>query len=385
MTDYLMWARAMVDLCHARPTWANLFSSAAREPRDLLQTHLERAGLATLQHHMAQTTSWGQPALIAHLRQHYTLHSAHQVLITSGASMAYVVVCAALLQPGGHALVETPVYQPFTNVLRAFGARIRALPRPAPDYQPDPDRVAALLQPDTRLIVLSNLHNPSGALMDDDTLRTIAAIAARHNAWLVVDEVYRDLAPDSPHHARTAALLADNIIAISSFSKAYGLGRLRVGWIFSANDAITTRLREQHVLLDNSLSALDQTVATIVAEHFNAYRQHGQATVAGNRPALEHFATVMQAAGILTGDVPAHGCTYFPAVNGLDSTDALVWELREQDGVVVVPGRFFDAPGHIRISFGDDPAHVPGGLSRLQAALRARGATAEAHRSAESQ
>ncbi|MBN2469189.1 MAG: aminotransferase class I/II-fold pyridoxal phosphate-dependent enzyme, partial [Anaerolineae bacterium] len=181
----------------------------------------------------------------------------------------------------------------------------------------------------------------------------------------------RDLIPTGDQHPRPTALLAENILTISSFSKAYGLGRLRVGWII-AGAGYGARLREVHVSFDNSTSALDQAIASRVAEALPRYRQHGQAAAAANRPTLQAFAAEMQAAGRLRGAVPAQGCTYFPAVCGLEDTTAWVEELERDFEVVVVPGHFFDAPDHIRIGFGGGPDNLQAGLARLRDGLLAR-------------
>lgn len=384
LTDYLTWARHMDAVLHHDPSCANLFASATREPRAMLMADLQMTGLNTLQSQLSEPLAWGHPAILNSLRTHYALTHDQDVILTSSASMAFVVTALGLTRPGDHAIIETPIYQPFVNVLRDRGVRLSRLSRPAPTYQPDPAALEALITPGTRLIVLTNLHNPSGTLLDTSALDAIAAVAARRNITVIVDEVYRDLAPDSPDQVRTAALHAPNVISISSLSKTYGLGRLRVGWIIAA-PAMMMQLKAAHVLFDNSLSALDQAVAIEVCADLPRYRAHGQAAAAANHPTIQAFATEMQAAGILEGDVPGYGCTYFPAVSGYTSTDDLVEWLEERYRVVVVPGRFFEAPGHIRISFGGEPAALKTGLERLKAGLQAAAIKSADRQSAGSQ
>ncbi len=91
--------------------------------------------------------------------------------------------------------------------------------------------------------------------------------------------------------------------------------------------------------------------------------------MAENRRHVTAAADHLIASGRIAGRVPPHGCIYFPQVIGLEDTDALALELAEQHGVIVVPGRFFDAPAHIRLSFGGRPEAVQRGLDRLVAAL----------------
>jgi aspartate/methionine/tyrosine aminotransferase len=370
ITDYLAWARHMGAILHGRTDLASLFASATREPHALLMAALTAAGQTGVLARLDAPMPWGHPLLLQRLREHYHVPQEKGILVTSGASMAFVVAALALTRPGDHAIVEHPIYQPFINVLQERGVNVSLCPRPTPDFQPDLDALAALFRPETRLIMLTNLHNPSGTLLDDATLRAIATLAARHNVTVVVDEVFHDLASDVDGRSRTAALLADNIVSISSLSKAYGLGRLRVGWIIATPD-LMPRLRAVHINFDNSVSTLDQAIATLVVDDLPRYREHGQAAAAANRAAVRDFAAEMAAAGTLAGSVPAVGCTFFPKVCGVENTDTLVEMLEAQYRVVVVPGRFFHAPGHIRIGFGVDPAAVQEGLTRLRAGLLA--------------
>jgi len=365
-TDYLAWAR-QVDVRAGR---YNLFGSAVREPGELLMAGLQACGWPALQERAGQASSWGHPRIINAIQQHYSVPDAGSILLTSGASMAFVLAALALVEPGRHALVESPVYQPFRTVLARRGARVSPFPRDVASGQPDLAALEALIRPDTRLIALTNLHNPTGALLDDTTLGRIAAIAGHYGTTVVVDEVFHDLAPDAPDISRTAALAADNIVSISSLSKAYGLGRLRVGWMIAA-PPIMARLREVHVTFDNSLSSLDQAAASVVFDDLPRYRRHGQEAAAANRPAILRFAAEMAAAGRLEGPVPQHGCVWFPRLCGVTDSSPFAAHLLERYSVIVVPGHFFDAPGHIRLGFGGDPTVVSAGLARLAEALLA--------------
>lgn len=368
--DYLAWARYMGARLAAHSGCYNLFSSAVREPLDLLMADLQAVGWPAVLERTKRTSSWGHPDLISGIQGHYGIDDPARILITSGGSMAFVLAALALVEPGEHALLESPLYQPFQTVLLRRGARVSHFTRDTVSGQPDLAMLEALIRPETRLIVLTNLHNPGGTLLDDATLQQIAAIADHTGATIVIDEVFHDLAPDGPDYSRTAALLADNIVSISSLSKAYGLGRLRVGWMIAA-PPIMARLREVHVTFETSLSSLDQAAASVVFDGLPRYRQHGQETVAANRPAVLRFAAEMIAAGRLEGAVPPYGCVWFPRLCGLAESDALVEHLREHCGVAVVPGRFFGAPAYIRLGFGGDPAQVSAGLARLAEALLA--------------
>ena len=372
-TIYLAWARAVDDALHSDTSQSNLFASAAREPTTLLQHDLQTLwgmpGNALMQR-LNTPMSWGHPRLVKAIAEQYGIPDVAHILITSGASMAFVLAVQALARPGDHAIVESPTYQPFLQTLQAREVSVTPLPRPLPGCTPDTTRLGKLFRSNTRLVVLSNLYNPGGTLLDGKILRTIAALARAHNAYVIVDEVYRDFAPDTTESPRTAALFDEAIISINSLSKVYGLGRLRVGWLVAAPDVMAA-LRHAHVTFDNSITPISQGMASVVLEGLPRYRQQALELVATNRQIMAQWTTSMQANSLLTGDLPKYGCVYFPHVNGQRDTTSLVEILAGQHQVVVVPGRFFAAPAHIRISFGGDTAHLQTGLERLAKGLAA--------------
>lgn len=365
ITDYLTWARHIDGWLAEHPDVANLFGSAVYEPGDMLRDDLQRARQSDFRDRLDAPTAWGHPRLLEAITAHYHLPGSDHVLITSGASMAFLLVCQALLRPGDHVIVETPHYQPFSNVLHALGVTISWLPRTGDAFLIDPAQLESLLQPQTRLIVLTNLHNPGGAVLDEMTLRSVAALASQHNLHVVIDEVYRDFVAGD---RQTAAQGSPSLIAINSLTKAYGLGVLRCGWIAADADVIE-RIKPAHVLFDNSGSRLTQAIATVVLDNLDRYRQRALDIVAENRRLVTAAFDHLVSSERITGQVPAHGCITFPRVVDVAETDALARALREQHGVIVVPGRFFNAPGHIRLSFGGRPAGVQRGLERLVAAL----------------
>lgn len=366
LTDYLVWARTLDGWLHKHPGCYNLFSSAIHEPTVELETALKQTYQDDWQSRLDEPTNWGHPRLISALAARYAVHDEDRVLITTGASIAFVLIAQALLQPGDHAIVEVPNYQPFVNVLTARGVEISFCERPSPSYQPDPDALEDLVKPNTRLIALTDLHNPSGALLDQSVLKAIAGIADQHDIKVVVDEVYRDFAAE----VATTATLHDAIVSISSLSKVYGLSALRVGWIFAAPEVIA-QLRPVHATFDNASSRIIQAMTTVVLDDAEPYRQRALRIVAENKALMQEFSQALLSAGILAEELPRHGCIYFPRVAGWEDTSELADQLLEEFGVVVVPGRFFGAPQHIRISFGGKPHLLAPGLERLGDGLRA--------------
>ncbi len=365
--DYLDWARGAGDQMRTVTPLYDLFSSSIAEPSEMLFSDMQRA-LTAGSTYLKQGGAWGNAALLAAIYREYNLphdDTAPRVLLTSGASMAYILVAQALLQPGDHVLLEQPYYQPHLKVLQARGARITLLPRRAPDYAVDLAEAAALMTPATRLIVLTNPHNPSGFLLPDATFDALRQLAQSAGAHIVVDEIYHDFIARVP-----AARQDERCISISSLSKVYGLGALRIGWIIAAPELIA-RLRAVHVLFDNSSSALMQAAAAAAFERYGTYRLRAEQLVAQNRAVLLDWLANAGVERLLEGQLAPEGCLFFPRLCGISSTEAFARMLAAEHNTLVVPGKFFGAPGHVRMAFAmQNAAVLQAALERLAASLR---------------
>lgn len=154
------------------------------------------------------------------------------IVAANGTSMANHLAMAALLDPGDEVLIEEPVYDPLLTVAEYLGANVRRFPRHFEEgFALDPHEVEKAITPRTRLVVVTNVHNPTGARATDAQLRAIGEIAKKNGAHVLVDEVYLDACFDPA--ARSAFHLGENFIVTSSLTKAFGLSGLRCGWILA--------------------------------------------------------------------------------------------------------------------------------------------------------
>src|SRR5271169_551216 len=154
------------------------------------------------------------------------------VVYTLGTSMANFVALTALVHRGDDVLVERPTYDPLLTVLDYIGAKVCRFERlPENGFRLRPEELERKLTPQTRLVILCNLHNPSGALTDESTLRQVGAIAAKVGARVLVDEVYLETLFEQSW--RSAFHLGTNFVVTSSLTKAYGLSGIRCGWILA--------------------------------------------------------------------------------------------------------------------------------------------------------
>jgi aspartate/methionine/tyrosine aminotransferase len=275
------------------------------------------------------------------------------IVAGGGTSGANQYAFSLMLGPGDEALIEHPAYDILTNLALFTGASVtRFRRRPENGWAIDPDEIAALMTPRTRLIVLTNLHNPSGQLTDELTLTRIGEIAAEKGAYVLVDEAYLDCVWEP--RQRSAFLLGPNFIVTSSLTKVYGLSGLRCGWIFAPAD-IAERLWRLIDLFDNIPSHPAELLSVVAFRQLSRIRQRARDMMETNR-------------AIYGAGAPEFGTTVFPRLSGMP-VEEFCDLLRERHQTTVVPGRFFEMPDRIRISLVTQPEVLREGLARMRKLL----------------
>jgi aspartate/methionine/tyrosine aminotransferase len=285
------------------------------------------------------------------------------VVSAMGTSMANHLAYAALLQPGDEVLIEHPAYDPLPSLARQLGITIRRFARRAEDgFRIDPDEVARNVTPKTRLIAITNLHNPSGALTDDETLRRVGEIARDAGARVLVDEVYLDaLFEPEP---RTSFHLGETFVVTSSLTKVYGLNGLRCGWVF-AEPALAERMwRLMELFLGHGAMAAE-LLSLSALEHLDRIAARSRELLERNRDALNAF---YRTRGDLEWTEHRFGTVSFPRLR--EGTAAPLCRLLEAKyDTAVVDGDFFEMPEYFRIGLGAQPEAFAEGLRRLGLAL----------------
>jgi len=265
----------------------------------------------------------------------------------------------ALLGPGDEVLIELPAYEPFLAVARYLGASIRRLQRSFEnDFQIRPAELERAITKNTRLIVLTNLHNPSGVFLGEQALLEVSDIAKRAGSRVLVNEAYLDMRFGSP--PSSASHLGEPFLITSSLTKAYGLSGLRCGWIVSTPE-LSERMWRLNDLFGQIPVHLTERMSALGFDHLDELARRAQAILNRNRPLLDRFLDSRQDLQAVRS--PA-GTLAFPRLTQGDA-DAFCRYLRERYETSVVPGRFFDMPRHFRIGIG--------GLERLGAALDTSG------------
>jgi aspartate/methionine/tyrosine aminotransferase len=306
----------------------------------------------------------GHPRLVAAIAERHGV-TRDRVLCATGTTQANFLVQAALLGPGDEVLCEAPAYEPLWRTVTTFGARLAWLPREAERrFVPDLGRIADAMARGTKLVQLSDLHNPSATLLPRDFIAELGRLAARHDAWVLVDEVYLSGPLDTPQPS--AATFNDRLIATGSLTKSYGLGQLRAGWVL-APAPLVVRMRE---ILTHVGSVRPWLADEVAARAFDRIEQlHRKASHRRD----ENLARVQGALASVPGLVlhPSDGAfiAWAKLPPGVQATP-FVEHLQRTEETLVVPGDFFGASDHVRLGFGLDPAMVSEGLDRLVRGLR---------------
>jgi aspartate/methionine/tyrosine aminotransferase len=358
---YMSWAKAMPG---AR-------SNLARSGLDPCPPGLLRLSPRNLPTQHAAGYGW-RPLLRA-LGRRYGVSFDRVLTVSGGTSLANWVACAAALDGAGEqaeVIVERPTYEPLLRIPEAIGCTIRRLDRWHEEgWGIDPGRFASLVTRRTRLAIVTNLHNPSGARIDSAVLREMARALARVQATLLVDEVYLEClfgarTGESSVHA------GPNVIATSSLTKAYGLDGLRAGWILGPRRVIA-RAGKIHDLLGVNGVAPGEAMTLAALRNLAAIRRRARAILGPN---LERVKRFFARESRLRAHLPPGGNVLFARLPaGIDS-DRFARHLLRRYGTLVVPGRFFESPRFVRISFGCRPAALARGLASLSRALDDLGA-----------
>jgi aspartate/methionine/tyrosine aminotransferase len=305
---------------------------------------------------------YGYAPLVKAIGERYRVET-NSIVTAAGTTFANHLALAALIKPGDEILFEQPAYEPFLAVAEYLGANVKRFERKFENgFTASPEVIAAAITEQTRLIVLTNLHNPSGALIDDQTLLRIGEIARSVGARVLVDEVYIEtLFEDQP---RTSFHLGKEFVVTSSLTKAYGLSGLRCGWIF-AEPTLAKKMWLLNDLFASTPVHAGERLSVVAFQQLSEIGANVRALLDRNRALMNQFLDTREDLDVVRSEF---GTVMFPRVHW-ESSEMLCRLLREKYETSVVPGRFFEMPAHFRIGICGPTDVLEAGLVRLEAAL----------------
>lgn len=288
---------------------------------------------------------------------------ASSIVAAAGTSMANHLAMAAIIEPGDEVLIEHPAYELIVNAAQYLGAQVRRFRRRFEDgFRLDLSEISKELTAQTRLIVLTNLHNPSSAYTDEQTLKRIGELAREAGARVLVDEVYLDAMFDAA--PRTAFHLGQEFVTTGSLTKVYGLSGLRCGWIV-ADGELAQKIWRLNDLFGVIPAHTAERLSCLAVDQLSEIAAHARTVLETNGALLNSFFETRDDLAVARHE---HGTVAFPLLQR-GSVDELCALLREKYETSIVPGRFFGMPQHFRIGIGGERETVAEGLRRLGLAL----------------
>ncbi|WP_435068098.1 pyridoxal phosphate-dependent aminotransferase [Haloplanus sp. C73] len=361
--DVLERANAMDDVIHLEVGEPD-FSP----PERVFETAIDalRAG------HTNYTAARGKPdlrrAIAAHYDREYGVDvDPDRIVVTPGTSPALLLAMAALVDPGDEVVLTDPHYACYPNFVRAVDGRVRTVPlRPSDGFQPRLADFDAAVTADTAALVLNSPANPTGAVMDGDTLAGLADIATAAEATPVVDEVYHGLSYDAAEH--TMLEYTDDAVVLNGFSKRFAMTGWRLGWMVvppALVDAVNRLAQNLLICAPNFVQeagvAALETPSGRLQEIRETYRERRDRLVEAVTDWGLDLGYTPQGAYYLLADV-----SHLPG----DSLD-IATLLLEEAGVAVTPGVDFgsEAAGYLRFSYATDVEAIETAIARIERVL----------------
>ncbi len=310
----------------------------------------------------------GTQALRTAIAGLYPGATADNVVVTNGSAEANFICAWRVVEPGDEVVMVLPNYGQLLGLFGGFGAKVVPVSlREDRAWGLDPGELARACNSRTKLIVVCNPNNPTGAILSDAERRGIVDAAAHHGSWILADEVYRGAEREGPE---TPSFFGsyDRVLATCGMSKAYGLPGLRIGWIVAPSGS-TWELWGRKDYTSISPGALSDymaqkalvpaTRARILERTRGILRENYAVLEAWTAKRRDAFRMVAPRAGAIG---------YLRYLWKLNSTE-LVLRLRDEQSVLIVPGDHFGMDGFLRVGYGNEPHDLTGGLKRIDAIL----------------
>lgn len=289
-----------------------------------------------------------------------------ELIVTCGATEALSATLMALLDPGDEVIVPTPAFGLYETIVRAAHGRIRPLDTTRSAFQIRREDLAPLVTGATRAIVITSPNNPTGCVLDAESLDAIAEVAVGRDLFVVCDDVYNRLCYESGYErfATRHPELRDRTVVIDSFSKPWAMTGWRLGWLAAA-PALKAQIQKMHQYLVSSVPAFLQDAAVValdcdVGPMRETYRRRRDLVV----DRLCQMGLRVQR--------PQGAFYAFPDVSVLGmGSEELCSRLIREAGVACVPGTCFGAEGFVRLSYCVSDADLKRGLDRMAGFIQA--------------
>lgn len=283
------------------------------------------------------------------------------ILVTTGAIEANFLLFNVLLDAGDHVIAPYPAYQQLYSVPRAIGCDVSLWKvTPENDFRYDLDALKKLVTPKTRLIIVNTPHNPTGAMVSEDELRQIYALAESVGAMVMCDEAYRWITiPGGDAFAPPICTFGPRGISVGTISKPFGLPGLRSGWMVAPKDVIA-KCWAMRDYVSLSPGKFNDKIAALAFKHREKIVERNTSIIRKNLDAANDW--VAAHADILSWKAPRGGLLALLKYNLNMTSRQLADLLATKYSVMLAPGSAFGYENYLRIGIGQNPEVFKAGL-----------------------
>ena len=311
-------------------------------------------------------------AISEYYRERYNLDIlTDSIIVTAGAYEATYLAFETLLEKGDEVIIPDPAFVCYAEDAKLAEAGIVRLPlREENGFQPDPDELLELITKRTRMIVINYPNNPTGATIDEETVKAIADIAEDYNLYILSDEPYEHFLYDGAKHYPMLKYAPDNTILVNSFSKTFAMTGWRLGFAIAPKDIIKDMIKLHAYVIGNVASFVQ--VAGIEAlrspKSWEAVEKMRQEYAERRKIVLD----AIKEMPYISAFEPKGAFYIFANIKktGMTSEEFSEW-LLEKVKVVVIPGTAFgkNGEGYARISYATKKEKLIEAMERMKRAL----------------
>ncbi|MDO4257994.1 MAG: pyridoxal phosphate-dependent aminotransferase [Actinomycetaceae bacterium] len=301
------------------------------------------------------------------------------ILVTNGGKQAVFQAFAAILDPGDEAILPTPYWTTYPEVIKLAGATpVEVFAGADQDYKVTVEQLEAARTPRTKVLLHCSPSNPTGAVYTPEETLAIGQWALEHGIWVITDEIYEHLLYEDAAPAHIVKLLpelADQTLVLNGVAKTFAMTGWRVGWMIGPSDVIKAATSFQSHLTSNVSNVAQRAALAAVSGPLDAVYEMREAFDRRRRTMVEMLSAIEG----LSVPTPKGAFYAYPSVEGIlgkeirgkvPTTSAELADLiLDEVEVAVVPGEAFGPSGFLRLSYALSDEDLAEGVGRLQELL----------------
>jgi len=341
-------------------------------------SHIKRAAVRALDEgNVHYTSNFGLPslrsAIAGKLRRDNGLDfdPLSEIIVTAGANEAIFMALMATLNPGDEVLVPDPSWLNYFHCVTMAGGRVVSVPlREENGFKLDPEEVARAITPRTRMMIVVTPHNPTGAVLSEDSLKALASLACERNLLVLADEIYEKLVFDGAEHHSIGRLpgMRERTLTVNGFSKAYSMTGWRLGYVAGPRELIDILIRVHQYTAVCATSFAQSGGVT-------AYQEKQDCVEEMRREFARRRTLIMDRLERMKGIEccrPDGAFYVFPSIHGLRRpSEEVAMHLLEDALIATVPGSAFGkyGEGYLRLAYSNSYENIDEAMNRMEQSL----------------